>query len=257
MQLTIQTQTACAKMTQSLNSKSPTTDEVFQNHLQNLEENGFTIALNLLTEDELRFLRRALDSIYATFDPERDGLRKVEGYHFASNLVNKGPFFESIFLRSPVYDLARHLLGEDCILSSLNSLEPLKNQGNQGLHRDGQPAPDSGPIVANSLWAIDDMNKENGATRLIPGSHKTDEPPPGDEVGVVYAEIPAGSVIITNAHILHGASANPSGRRRRVMHGYFTRRGLPQQLEQRKYLSPEVQARLSPLARKVLALDND
>ncbi len=244
-------------MRQSLNSKYSTANEVLQNHLQSLEKHGFTIAPNVLTKDELRFLRGALDNIYATFDPERDGLRKVEGYHFASNLVNKGPFFETIFLRSPVYDLARHLLGEDCILSSLNSLEPLKNQGSQQLHRDGPPAPDSGPIVANSLWAIDDMNKENGATRLIPGSHKTDEPPPDNEAGVVHAEIPAGSVIITNAHILHGASANPSGRRRRVMHGYFTRRGLPQQLEQRKYLSPEVQARVSPLARKVLALEDD
>ena len=244
-------------MTQSLNSKSPTADEVFQNHLQNLEENGFTIASNVLTEDELRFLQGGLDSMYATFDPERDGLRKVEGYRFASNLVNKGAFFESIFLRSPVYDLACYLLGEDCILSSLNSLEPLKDQGNQRLHRDGLPAPNSGPIVANSLWAIDDMNKANGATRLIPGSHKTDELPPDDEAGVVYAEIPAGSVIITNAHILHGASANPSGRRRRVMHGYFTLSGLPQQLEQKKYLSPEVQARLSPIARRVLALDGD
>ncbi len=244
-------------MTQSLNSKSPTTDKVLQNHLQNLEENGFTIASNVLTEDELRFLRGALDSIYATFDPERDGLRKVEGYHFASNLVNKGSFFESIFLRSPVYDLARHLLGEDCILSSLNSLEPLKNQGNQGLHRDGPPAPDTGPIVANSLWAVDDMNRANGATRLVSGSHKTDEASPDDEAGVVYAEIPAGSVIVINAHILHGASANPSGQRRRVMHGYFTQSGLPQQLEQRKYLSPEVQDRLSPLARNVLALEDD
>ena len=108
-------------MTQSLNSKSPTADEVFQNHLQNLEENGFTIASNVLTEDEVRFLQGVLDSIYAAFDPERDGLRRVEGYRFASNLVNKGPFFESIFLRSPVYDLIRHLLGENCILSSLNS----------------------------------------------------------------------------------------------------------------------------------------
>ena len=137
-------QTGRAKMTQSLNSKFPTADKVLQTHFQNLEENGFTIVSNVLTEDELCFLRGALDNIYATFDPERDGLRKVDGYHFASNLVNKGPFFESIFLRSPVYELVRYLLGEDCILSSLNSLEPLKNQGNQRLHRDGSAAPDSG-----------------------------------------------------------------------------------------------------------------
>ena len=244
-------------MTQSLNTESPTTGKDLRDHIQNLAKNGFTIVSNVLTEDESNFLRPALDEIYATFDPERDGHRKVEGYHFAANLVNKGRFFESIFLRSPVYDLVRSLLGEDCILSSLNSLEPLKDQGNQRLHRDLPPGPNPGTIVANSLWAIDDMDKNNGATRLIPGSHRADEPPPDDEAGVVYAEIPAGSVVVTNAHILHGASANPSGRRRRVMHGYFTQRGLSQQLEQRKYLSPEVQARLSPLARTVLALDGD
>ena len=226
-------------------------------HIENLDENGFTIVHGVVNEDELLFLRDAMDHIYATYDPERDGLRRVEGSHFASNLVNKGSFFESIFLRHPIYALVRYLLGEDCILSSLNSLEPLKGQGNQRLHRDLPPGDSpQEPIVANSLWAIDDMDRDNGATRLIPGSHKDSHPPPDDEEGVIYAEIPAGDVIVTNAHVLHGASANPSGRRRRVMHGYFTKNGLSQQLRQREYLLPEVFARLSPLARKVLALDS-
>lgn len=244
-------------MTQAPAKKLDSTRRNLQDHYRNLEEHGFTVVPDVLTEDELKFLREALDEIYATYDPERDGLRRVEGYHFASNLVNKGPFFESIFLRYPIYDLVCSLLGDDCILSSLNSLEPLKGQGNQILHRDLPPGPAAGTIVVNSLWAIDDMNQANGATRLMPGSHRHPDPPPADEAGVLYAEIPAGSVIVTNAHILHGASANPSGGRRRVMHVYFTRKGLSQQLEQRKYLSPDVQARLSPLARKVLALDAD
>lgn len=62
-------------------------------HIENLDENGFTIVHGVVTEDELLFLRDAMDYIYATYDPERDGLRRVEGSHFASNLVNKGSFF--------------------------------------------------------------------------------------------------------------------------------------------------------------------
>jgi ectoine hydroxylase-related dioxygenase (phytanoyl-CoA dioxygenase family) len=230
-------------------------EDQLSGYVRRIEEEGFAVIPDVLAEAELRFLRGELDRLYETYDPERDGLQRVAGYHFCSNLVNKGRIFETLFLRRPVYDVVRRILGEDCILSSLNSLEPLKGQGHQALHRDGPPMPPEGTLVMNSMWAIDAMDRENGATRLLPGSHRTSDPPPPDEQGVVYAEVPAGSVVVTNAHILHAASSNPSGRRRRVLHGYFTRRGRPQQTEQRKYLSPEVQARLTPLARRVLAID--
>ncbi|MDA1330835.1 MAG: phytanoyl-CoA dioxygenase family protein [Chloroflexi bacterium] len=169
-------------------------------------ERGFVMVHGVLTEAELVFLRGTLDHVYATYDPKRDGLERFVGCNFSSNLVNKNPFFETMFLRSPVYDIARLVLGEDCILSSLNSLEPLKNQGNQSLHRDGPPQPADGPLELNSMWAVDGMDRDNGATRLIPGSHVHAEDPPADEQGIIYAEVPPGSVVVTNAHILHAAA---------------------------------------------------
>lgn len=231
------------------------TSEQVQAWADQVEERGYAVVPEVLSEEELVFLRGTLDHVYAIYDPERDGLQRVAGYHFSSNLVNKNPFFETMFLRHPVYDIARRVLGEDCILSSLNSFEPLKGQGNQGLHRDGPARPPEGTIAMNSMWSVDGMDRDNGATRLIPGSQHHAEAPPEDEAGIIYAEVPPGSVVVTSAHVLHAASANHSGRRRRVMHGYFTRRGRPQQTEQRRFLSPEVQARLSPLARRVLAID--
>ncbi|MCC7264878.1 MAG: phytanoyl-CoA dioxygenase family protein [Candidatus Latescibacteria bacterium] len=220
-----------------------------------VEERGYAVVEGVLTAEELIFLRGTLDHIYAIYDPEIDGLQRVPGYHFSSNLINKNPFFETMFLRHPVYDIARRVLGEDCILSSLNSFEPLKGQGNQGLHRDGPPRPPEGTIAMNSMWSVDGMDQQNGATRLIPGSQHQADPPPADEQGIIYAEVPPGSVVVTSAHVLHAASANHSGRRRRVIHGYFTRRGRPQQTEQRRFLSAQVQAHLSPQARRVLAID--
>ncbi len=66
----------------------------------------------------------------------------------------------------------------------------------------------------------------------------------------------AGTVVATNAHLWHGATANRTSGLRRAVHVYYTRRDKPQQLYQKQHLRPEVQACLSPLARKILALDD-
>jgi ectoine hydroxylase-related dioxygenase (phytanoyl-CoA dioxygenase family) len=210
----------------------------------------------VLKADDLEFLRATMDDIYAAYDPERDGLRLPEGYNFSANTVDKHPFFHTLFLRSPVYDIMRHFLGADCILSSLNSLEPLKDQGNQSLHRDTGTPPGEQVYSLNSLWVVDGMDPENGATRVLPGSHLTDSPAPEDEKDVIHVEVPPGTVVVINASLLHGASTNHSGRRRRVLHGYFVRKGAQQQTDQRKYLSPETKAILPPATRRVLALDD-
>src|SRR5262249_8338845 len=51
-------------------------------------------------------------------------------------------------------------------------------------------------VVLNSIWPLDDFSEANGATRLVPGSHRWegDERPP-DDAATVIAEMPAGSVM--------------------------------------------------------------
>jgi hypothetical protein len=82
----------------------------------------------------------------------------------------------------------------------------------QLLHRDDNiwPIPHTGEVMINTIWMIDDFKEENGATRLIPGSHKWSRdrhPEPGD---AVYAEGAAGSVLFFLGSTLHGGSANRS-----------------------------------------------
>jgi ectoine hydroxylase-related dioxygenase (phytanoyl-CoA dioxygenase family) len=50
----------------------------------------------------------------------------------------------------------------------------------------------------------------------------------------------------------HGGTRNDSGRPRRALHSYFTRRANGQQLDQKKYIRPETLAHLSPGARFIL-----
>ncbi len=65
-------------------------------------------------------------------------------------------------------------------------------------------------LVLASMWAISDFTAANGATNLVPGSHRW---PAGREARaeeIASGEMPAGSVLIWMSGTLHGAGANRS-----------------------------------------------
>ena len=100
-------------------------------------------------------------------------------------------------------------------LTQAISIEP--GDPAQFLHRDEElfPFPHAFEVMSNAMWALDDFTVENGATRLVPGSHlwpRDREPVPGE---ALPAEAPAGSVVLWLGGVLHGGGANRSGRVRR------------------------------------------
>jgi ectoine hydroxylase-related dioxygenase (phytanoyl-CoA dioxygenase family) len=110
-------------------------------------------------------------------------------------------------------------------------------------------------VTVNTIWVLDPMDAENDASRLIPGTHHTAELADDSDSRVTYVEAAPGSVVVTNAHVLQGASMNRDGRRRRVIHGYFTRRGRPAQTDFRYYASPASLGRLPASWRALFDID--
>ncbi len=88
----------------------------------------------------------------------------------------------------------------------------------QPIHADDQlipiPKPHP-PTVCNTMWALTDFTEENGATRLVPGSHLADHSPDyGSTYPTVAAEMARGSVLVWHGSLWHGGGANRSGARR-------------------------------------------
>jgi ectoine hydroxylase-related dioxygenase (phytanoyl-CoA dioxygenase family) len=120
----------------------------------------------------------------------------------------------------------------------------------QVLHREEDPftffpLPRPHLIVA-TMWAITDFRAENGATLLVPGSHRwtSDRQPTADEI--IPAEMSAGSVLFWLGGTLHGAGANVSDEWRYGVILTYSAAWLRQEENQYLDVPPDVARTLSP-----------
>jgi ectoine hydroxylase-related dioxygenase (phytanoyl-CoA dioxygenase family) len=231
-----------------------------------LDEQGFVVLEDCMGAELLRELR---ERIHAVFDEEgeRAGqeFRTEAHAQRLANLVDKGDVFQRAIVLPRVLECVRHVLGAGIKLSSLNARSADPNGDvPQPLHVDMSAIPDEhGYWVCNTVWMLDDFTVDNGATRVVPGSHTWGKRPQDvldDPLASHSQEIlilgKAGSIAVMNAHAWHGGTANRTSSPRLAMHAFYCRRDKPQQQYQKQLLRPDVQDRLSPELRDILALDD-
>lgn len=235
--------------------------ELDAEHKRRLDEDGFTVFEGVLEAAWVEEMRGAFDEIFAREGADAGKeVSQMEGVRRLADLVNKGAVFDPVYLQPFLLAAVGHVLGRPFKLHSLNGHDPLPGGGQQALHADWGGERTRAHVV-NSMWMLDAFTPENGATRLVPATHRTHREgkitdyvedrmaPHPDEVRLVG---PAGSVGIFNGNVWHSSCANHNGQRRRTLHCAFIAREHAQQTDQRRYLRPETEARLTPLARYVL-----
>jgi hypothetical protein len=110
----------------------------------------------------------------------------------------------------------------------------------QPIHRDQWafdffPFPKGYEVQCNTIWAMTDFTAENGATRVIPGSHLYEDKLELTHDDCEAAEMPAGSVFLYTGAVYHGGGANRSGDTRYGLNLTYARSWLRQ--EENQYLS--------------------
>lgn len=102
-------------------------------------------------------------------------------------------------------------IGGRFFLAQVEGREPLPGGGHQGLHRD-YSARNPGDTI-NALAFFDDYGPENGATRLVPRTHR--DTLPREESAAIQLNGLAGDLFVFDANLLHAATRNPGHARRR------------------------------------------
>lgn len=158
-----------------------------------------------------------LEELSPYFDSSQPSQGPFYGYntHRIGGLVRKSKTCRDIAINDFILSAIEHTLSPNCDNYQLNltqGIEIKPGERAQFLHRDDAMFPTAGHMesMINVIVAVTDFTKENGATRLIPGSHKwaADRMPEDGET--IYAEMPAGSCLIYVGGILHAGSANTS-----------------------------------------------
>lgn len=176
-----------------------------------LRADGYAVMPGVLSDREITAKRRALEPLLdatAFGDNSFLGRRTRRVY----SLLAKTRAFDDAVLNPTLLAVAHDLLGPFQLCVS-TAIEIHPGECAQTLHADDgiYPLPTSaGPLTLNSMWALSDFSADNGATRVVPGSHTWTEKrvEPGAEAGAVTAEMPAGSVLLYLGSLLHGGGAN-------------------------------------------------
>jgi hypothetical protein len=177
-----------------------------------------------------------------------------------NDMVNRGPAFDQLYLHFPLLEVCRYVIGAPFKLSSLLGRTLRAGSSGQQLHSDlPRDSPDA-PMVGFILM-IDTFEPDNGATQFIPTSQNWPDVPSDHPAGSgpIYAERvlacgQAGSIIIFNASIWHGDTANSTTNPRRSIQGYFVKRGARSGTNFSSPMSLETFDRIGPLARYLLSV---
>lgn len=184
--------------------------------IEALEKDGAVIILDALQKDKASQLNETTQKMLEQVDT-CEGLFHGFNTKRIGGMVGKLEVCHEMALNENVLDVMDHFLLPRCYnyqiqISQLIAIQP--GEGKQMLHPDDPLFPvelkDGQQKMINVMWAVNDFTKENGATQVIPGSHKwsRDREPKPEEVE--YAEMPQGSCLIYLGSTIHGGGENIS-----------------------------------------------
>ena len=222
-----------------------------------LDEYGAVIVEGLLSRSVIDAVNEEVEPHVAQADPDMRHLNPAIQYFHAkarhvTGLAAKSPTFATKVMMHPLLlAICDRVLAPSCARYQLNLahlLERMPGAEDQLLHRDEDvwnllPRPHPELQVASVIGLVD-FTRENGATRLVPGSHRWKRGRAPSDAELACAEMRAGSAVVYLGSTLHGGGNNTTNAPRRGVHLSYTLGWL--RTEENNYLAvpPDVASTL-------------
>jgi hypothetical protein len=182
--------------------------------------------------DGNRYVEAAEATVQFEHRPDSRTIRVIEPFHHFD------PVFDALVQDPRIVAPVCGVLGEDRVAlwtDKINLKRPFEGSGFR-WHQDSpywSHVCDHCDRLPNVMVTLDDADRENGCFRLIPGSHREGFLPgldDGTRLGPLFtdpscfdasrawlAEVPAGSLVVFDSHMVHGSEPNRSSRARRAV----------------------------------------
>jgi len=222
-----------------------------------VEEQGFSIVKNVISQEEVARYRAALEKAMADDMEEFNHLPQKVDNHIV-DMVNRDPLFAKYLETDNLYKIFHTFLGDYFTVYSFTSsiLRPGEKPAAAEIHIDSKKFPNIpgyhfGLLVTMSL---DDFTEENGATYYLPGSQKRTDRPSEEEfyANAVRVTREAGDVVVFNPLVWHAAGQNNTDKTRYAMTAYMCRSFIKQRLDYPRMTKPEVFDALSDRGKAIL-----
>lgn len=207
---------------------------------QDLKTHGLAVVEGVLEGETLNMVR---DALYRIADQDirrgriEEGVRSDLGAQRIWNLPSRDPVFCDLVEHPAALQLARSLLGWPILLSNISANITGPGTGEMMMHADqgACPEPWARPHMMNIVWCLDDFTEENGATRLVLGSHLANRQPRGDDCAAPTTPLlaKAGAMVALDGRVWHKTGANTTADQRRA--GVFGVYTLPIYLPQENW----------------------
>ncbi|HEY4117078.1 MAG TPA: phytanoyl-CoA dioxygenase family protein [Byssovorax sp.] len=226
-------------------------------HVEAVLRDGYTIVEDAIEPELVEALVDAIDALEVSLGAVPaanpfEGTNTVRIY----NLLARGAVFARVPTHERILPIVEGVLDKGCLVSSLSSIAIRGGEAAQPIHADDQliplPKPHV-PLVCNSMWALTDFTEENGATRLVPGTHTAARSPDfGEEHQTIGAVMKRGSVLVWNGSLWHGGGANRTSERRVGLAMNYCAGWMRQQENQQLGIPRDVARTFSPRLRKLV-----
>jgi len=185
--------------------------------LDELQSEGFVVLHDVAGADLVRRFREELTPFLADAPFGRNDFEGFRSQRLYA-LLAKSPVTSELVAHPAVLELVDAVLDAPCLLSANIAINVHPGETAQLLHPDdgycGVPRPRR-PFGVSAVWAIDEFTAENGATEVLPGSHRLgSEPVAATDPRIRPVEMSPGSVVVFLGTTLHRGGANRSDRAR-------------------------------------------
>ncbi len=185
-----------------------------------IQDRGYTVIPDFISQEEVATIRHAFNTEVPMTEMRAIGVDTGNTMR-AHNLLAKTRAVDYLFLDPRVRAMVDGVIGPRSQVNVTTLFNVLPGEKKMYLHPDDglwpipRPHP---PFLCNALIALDDSDEENGATHVVPYSHKWTRPL-DQSVESVQLPCKSGTMVMWDGGLWHGGGANTSKDRERL--GFF------------------------------------